>query len=72
MEERIKPESAYLHQFMLRKVSCSTAGGDPISAKKLDCLKKLAGGYQALFYRVALKHRALGLNTMTLMEQDHH
>ncbi|MBK6343822.1 MAG: hypothetical protein IPF41_14875 [Flavobacteriales bacterium] len=57
---------------MLRKVSCSTAGGDPISAKKLDCLKKLAGGYQALFYRVALKHRALGLNTMTLMEQDHH
>ena len=55
-----------LHGFTLREIK-----GDPITAKELDALKKLAGSYEALFSRVALKYRALGLNTMTLAEKDY-
>lgn len=44
---------------------------EPVSAKQLDSMKKLAGSYEALFSRVALKYRALGLNNMTLTEKDY-
>lgn len=45
--------------------------GDPITAEELDHMKKLAGSYEALFSRVALKYRALGLNTKKLTEKDY-
>ena len=55
-----------LKSFTLREIK-----GEPITAKELDALKKLAGSYEALFSRVALKYRSLGLNTMTLTEKDY-
>ena len=64
--ERILKEIPNLKTFTLREIK-----GDPITAKELDDMKKLAGSYEALFSRVALKYRSLGLNTMTLAEKDY-
>ena len=55
-----------LKMFTLREIK-----GDPITAKELDEMKKLAGSYEALFSRVALKYRSMGLNEMTLTEKDY-
>jgi arsenate reductase (glutaredoxin) len=44
---------------------------EPITAKQIDAMKKLAGSYEALFSRVALKYRSMGLNNMTLTEKDY-
>jgi len=44
---------------------------EKITAAQLDEMKKLAGSYEALFSRVALKYRALGLNEKKLSENDH-
>ncbi|HYG52336.1 MAG TPA: ArsC/Spx/MgsR family protein [Flavobacteriales bacterium] len=44
---------------------------EKITPKQLDEMKKLAGSYEALFSRIALKYRALGLNKMTLSENDY-
>ncbi|MBK9175282.1 MAG: arsenate reductase [Flavobacteriales bacterium] len=52
--------------FNLREIK-----GDPVTAKELDEMKKLAGSYEALFSRIALKYRALGLGKMTLTEKDY-
>ena len=34
-------------------------------------MARLAGGYEPLFSRIALKYRALGLNEMQLNEKDY-
>ena len=44
---------------------------EPITAAQLDEMKKLAGSNEALFSRVALKYRSMGLNKMTLTEKDY-
>jgi arsenate reductase len=44
---------------------------EPITASQIDEMKKLAGSYEALFSRVALKYRAWGLNEKTLTEKDY-
>ena len=44
---------------------------EAITAKQLDEMKKMAGSYEALFSRVALKYRSLGLNEMELTEKDY-
>ena len=49
------------YNFQLQDIKTS-----PITATQLDAMKKLAGSYEALFSRVALKYRALGLNEMIL------
>lgn len=59
-------EIPHLKTFTLREIK-----GDPITPKELDDLKKLAGSYEALFSRIALKYRALGLNTKKLTEKDY-
>ncbi|MBK8225589.1 MAG: arsenate reductase [Flavobacteriales bacterium] len=64
--ERIMKEIPNLESLTLREIK-----GDPITAKELDQMKKLAGSYEALFSRIALKYRALGLNGMTLSEKDY-
>lgn len=64
--QRILKEIPNLKQFSLREIK-----GDPITAKELDEMKKLAGSYEALFSRVALKYRSMGLNEMTLSEKDY-
>lgn len=44
---------------------------EPITAAQIDQMAKLAGSYEALFSRVALKYRSLGLNNMKLTEKDY-
>ena len=44
---------------------------EKITAAQIDEMKKLAGSYEALFSRVALKYRAMGLNNITLTEKDY-
>ena len=64
--ERILKEIPNLKSFTLREIK-----GDPITPAELDAMKKRSGSYEALFSRVALKYRALGLNAMTLTEKDY-
>ncbi|HRH37211.1 MAG TPA: hypothetical protein PK760_02630 [Flavobacteriales bacterium] len=64
--ERIMKGIPNLKSFTLREIK-----GDPITPKELDEMRKLAGSYEALFSRVALKYRGLGLNKMTLAEKDY-
>ncbi len=42
-----------------------------ITEKQLDEMKKMAGTYEALFSRIALKFRAWKLNEMELTEADY-
>jgi arsenate reductase len=42
-----------------------------ITAEQLEEMKKLAGSYEALFSRRALKYRELGLNSRELSEQEY-
>ncbi|HET6225216.1 MAG TPA: ArsC/Spx/MgsR family protein [Bacteroidia bacterium] len=44
---------------------------DKITAEQLEEMKKKAGSYEALFSRVAMKYRALGLDKKELTEQDY-
>lgn len=43
----------------------------PVTPKQLDEMKKLAGSYEALFSRRALKYKELGLKDKQLGEQDY-
>ncbi|MES2138777.1 MAG: ArsC/Spx/MgsR family protein [Bacteroidota bacterium] len=44
---------------------------EKITAAQLAEMKKMAGSYEALFSRVALKYRALGLDKKQLTEEDY-
>ena len=44
---------------------------EKITPAQLDELKKLAGSYEALFSRVAMKYKALGLKDKNLGEKDY-
>jgi arsenate reductase (glutaredoxin) len=44
---------------------------EKITPAQIDEMKKMAGSYESLFSRVALKYRALGLNNMELDEKDY-
>ncbi|MFN8166004.1 MAG: ArsC/Spx/MgsR family protein [Bacteroidia bacterium] len=44
---------------------------EKITAAQIDEMARLAGNYEALFSRVALKYRSMGLNTMKLTEKDY-
>lgn len=44
---------------------------EPISEEEIDEMAKLAGSYEALFSRRAMKFRSLGLNEMNLTEADY-
>ena len=43
----------------------------PITPAELDRMAELAGGYEALFSRRAMKYRSLGLADQTLTEADY-
>ncbi|MBL7962899.1 MAG: hypothetical protein JNM31_03555 [Flavobacteriales bacterium] len=64
--QRILKEIPKLKRFALQDIKTQ-----PITPEQLDELKKLAGSYEALFSRVALKYRSLGLNTKKLTEKDY-
>ena len=42
-----------------------------ISAEDLDFVASKMGGYEAIFSRRAMKYRSMGLNEMTLSEDDY-
>ncbi|MCX6290687.1 MAG: hypothetical protein NT126_02870 [Bacteroidetes bacterium] len=44
---------------------------EKITPEQLDEMAVLAGSYEVLFSRVALKYRSMGLNTMKLTEKDY-
>ena len=44
---------------------------EKITPAQIDEMKELAGSYESLFSRVALKYRSMGLNEMTLTEKDY-
>jgi arsenate reductase len=44
---------------------------EKITAQQLDEMKKLAGSYEALFSKRAIKYKELGLKDQTLTENDY-
>lgn len=44
---------------------------EPVTEKQLDEMKQIAGSYEALFSKIALKYRALKLNERSLSEKDY-
>lgn len=44
---------------------------EAITPNQLEEMKNLAGSYEALFSRVALKYRAMGLHELQLGEKDY-
>ena len=44
--------------------------GDPITPAELDAMKEMAGTYEALFSRRAIKYKEMGLKDKTLTEKD--
>ncbi|MDQ3051731.1 MAG: hypothetical protein M3Q95_12650 [Bacteroidota bacterium] len=44
---------------------------EPITEKQLDQMAAMAGSYEALFSRIAIKYRVMGLNEKKLLEIDY-
>lgn len=44
---------------------------EPMTADQVDEMAKIAGSYEALFSRKAMKYRSMGLNEMELSEADY-
>jgi len=44
---------------------------EKITPAQIDEMAALSGSYEALFSRVALKYRSMGLNAMKLTEKDY-
>ncbi len=44
---------------------------EPITEKQLDKMAEMAGSYEALFSRIAIKYRVMGLNEKKLSEKDY-
>lgn len=44
---------------------------EPITEEEIDEMGRLAGSFEALFSRRAMKYRSMGLNEMTLSEADY-
>ena len=53
------------YNFQLQDIKTS-----PITATQLDAMKKLAGSYEALFSRRAIKYKEMGLKDQVLQEKD--
>lgn len=64
--QRILKEVPNLKKFTLREIK-----SEPITAKELDAMQQLAGSYEALFSKIAMKYRSMGLNEMKLTEKDY-
>ena len=64
--QRILKEVAPGKAFVLQDIKT-----EAITEKQLDEMAKMAGSYEALFSRIALKFRGMGLNEMVLTEKDY-
>ncbi|MCU0384451.1 MAG: arsenate reductase [Flavihumibacter sp.] len=54
-----------------KKVQLQEIKTEPITPDQLDQMKELAGSFEALFSRRAIKYRSLGLHEQTLTEKDY-
>jgi arsenate reductase len=54
-----------------KKVQLQDIKTEPITPAQLDEMKALAGSYEALFSRKAIKYRSLGLADKQLTEKDY-
>jgi len=54
-----------------KKAALQDIKTEKITAGQLDEMKKLAGSYEALFSRKALKYRSMGLHEKQLTEKDY-
>lgn len=63
--QRILKEITKLDRFGLQEINT-----EPITAKQLDELKEMAGSYDALFSRKAMKYRSMGLHERELSEKE--
>jgi len=64
--QRILSEIPKIKRFTLQDIKT-----EPITPAQLDEMKKLAGSYEALFSKIAMKYRSMGLNEMKLTEKDY-
>ncbi|MEP7263446.1 MAG: ArsC/Spx/MgsR family protein [Bacteroidota bacterium] len=64
--QRILKELKPSKEYILQDIKTES-----ITAAQLNAMKKLAGSYEALFSRIALKFRAWKLNEMELTEVDY-
>lgn len=64
--QRILKELKPGKDFILQEIKT-----EPITAKQLDEMAKMAGSYEALFSRIAIKYRVMGLNEMKLTEKEY-
>ena len=63
--QRILGQIPNIKRFELQEIKT-----DPITAKQLDEMKDMAGSYEALFSKIAMKYRSMGLNEKKLTETD--
>lgn len=54
-----------------KKFDLQDIKNEKITASQLAEMKKMAGSFEALFSRVALKYKALGLDKKQLTEEDY-
>lgn len=64
--QRILKELKPDNEFVMQEIKTA-----PVTASQLKEMADLAGSYEALFSRVALKYRSLGLNEKKLTEKDY-
>ncbi|MEO5569714.1 MAG: ArsC/Spx/MgsR family protein [Bacteroidia bacterium] len=64
--QRILKELKPAKEYVLQDIKT-----EPISEKQIDEMKEMAGSYEALFSRIALKFRAWKLNEKKLTEKDY-
>ncbi|MDA8876934.1 hypothetical protein N9I62_00270 [bacterium] len=60
-----------LKELNLENVELQDIKKNPMSASQVEELKNLAGSYEALFSRKAMKYRSLQLNKKILSENDY-
>ncbi|MEL6191971.1 MAG: ArsC/Spx/MgsR family protein, partial [Bacteroidota bacterium] len=64
--QRIIKELAPSEEVELREIK-----SEPITQEELEEMHALAGSYESLFSRRAMKYRSMGLNEMELSEADY-
>ncbi len=60
-----------LKELNLDNVELQDIKKEPMTAEQVDEMANIAGSYEALFSRKAMKYRSMGLNEMELTEADY-
>lgn len=63
--------SKILKELNLEGVKLQDIKKNTISENQIEEMAKIAGSYEALFSKKAIKFRSLGLNTISLKEKDY-